>query len=131
MKQNKKLLIALSVLAALVLIVGAVFMVNRPDTTPGAKEIIVEVVFADGSNNEHVLRTDAEFLRGALEEAGLASGSESEYGLFVTGMDGVIADDANQEWWCFTKDGEALMTGVDTTPIADGDHFEATLTVGY
>ena len=46
-------------------------------------------------------------------------------------MDGVTADDANQEWWCFTKGGKMLETGVDSTPIADGDTFEITLTQGY
>ena len=44
---------------------------------------------------------------------------------------GVTADDANQEWWCFTKGGEMLETGVDSTPIADSDTFEITLTQGY
>lgn len=131
MKKNKKLILAVSVLAALVLIVGAVFMLNRPATAAGAKDITVQVVFADGSDKVHELKTDAEFLRGALEEAKLVEGSESEYGLFVTTVDGVAANDANQEWWCFTKSGEAVMTGVDTTPIADKDHFEITLTVGY
>ena len=41
------------------------------------------------------------------------------------------ADDSQQQWWCFTKGGEMLETGVDTTPIADGDAFEITLTEGY
>ena len=33
--------------------------------------------------------------------------------------------------WCFTKAGEMLMTGVDTTPIADGDHYEIELKTGW
>ena len=37
----------------------------------------------------------------------------------------------NQEWWCFTKGGEMLMTGVDDTMIADGEQYEATFTVGW
>ena len=40
-------------------------------------------------------------------------------------------DEAKEEWWCFTKDGEDVMTGVDSTPVADGDHFEITLKTGY
>ena len=39
--------------------------------------------------------------------------------------------EAKEEWWCFTKDGEDVMTGVDSTPVADGDHFEITLKTGY
>lgn len=77
------------------------------------------------------ISTDAEFLRGALEQENLIAGDESQYGLFVKTVNGITADDANQEWWCFTKGGETLFTGVDTTPIADGDKFEITLTVGY
>ena len=49
----------------------------------------------------------------------------------MTTVNGVTVDDSKQQWWCFTQDGEMLMTGVDTTPIADGDHFEITLTEGY
>ncbi len=77
------------------------------------------------------LETEAQTLREALEENDLVEGTESEYGLFVTSVNGVVADEANQEWWCFTKSGESLMTGVDGIQIADGDHYEITLTSGY
>jgi len=59
------------------------------------------------------------------------AGDESQYGLFVKTVAGVTIDESKQEWWNFTKGGEPLFTGVDTTPIADGDKFEITLTVGY
>ena len=75
--------------------------------------------------------TDEEYLRNVLEPAGLIAGEDSEYGMFVKTVDGYTADDAKQEWWCFTQDGGQVNTGVDTTPVADGDHFEITLTTGY
>ncbi len=100
-------------------------------TQTGTKTITVDIVLADGTTTTHTLTTDAEFLRGALEEKELIAGDESEYGLFVKTVNGVTINEANQEWWCFTKGGETLFTGVDTTPIADGDKFEITLTVGY
>ncbi|MBQ5987536.1 MAG: DUF4430 domain-containing protein, partial [Clostridia bacterium] len=77
------------------------------------------------------IRTDAETLRGALEQESLIAGDEGEYGLFVKTVDGETADDAKQEWWCLTKGGEMWMNGVDTTEIADGDAYEFTLTVGW
>jgi len=49
----------------------------------------------------------------------------------VTTVDGESADSAKQEWWCFSENGEMLSTGVDDTPIADGESYEITLTVGY
>ena len=132
MKQNKKSVIILScVLAVLVAAFALIYIMNRPETVVGDKTITVEVILADGTSKEHTVNTDAEFLRGALEEKNLVEGDESEYGLFVKTVDGVTANDANQEWWCFTKGGETLFTGVDTTPIADGEHYEITLTVGW
>ena len=67
----------------------------------------------------------------ALQDAGLIEGEESEYGLFVTEVDGIEADSANQEWWCLTINGEMASTGVDSTPVEDGGKYEFTLTVGY
>ena len=90
-----------------------------------SKSITVEITYPDLNSEELVLRTDAEYLRGALEEANLIEGEESEYGLYVTKVGGVLADyETNGAYWGFSKDGEYLMTGIDTTVIEDGDHYE-------
>ena len=117
----------------LVLVIGAllIYNANRPTAQEGGKKLVVTVVHGDGTSKDFSFATDAEFLRGALEEQQLIEGSESEYGLFVTAVDGETADDALQQWWCFTKGGEMLMTGVDDTMIADGEHYEITLTTGW
>lgn len=128
--KNKKTLIAVIVLIVAVILAGVAWMVWKPTGTAGSKAIVVEVI-TDDSEKEYKIKTDSEFLRGALEEAELVEGSESEYGLFVTGVAGITADDSKQQWWCFTKGGEDLFTGVDDTPIADGDAFEITLKTGY
>lgn len=130
MSKKKKILAAI---VLLVLIAAAVtaYIALRPSAVEGDKTIAVQVVHGDGSTEDFSVSTDAEYLRGALEQEGLVSGTESEYGLFVTTVDGETADDAAQEWWCFTKGGESLTTGVDTTPIADGERYEITLTVGW
>lgn len=93
--------------------------------------ITVSVTHADGSEKEFVITTEALNLRGALEQENLVQGDESEYGLFVTTVDGEGTDSDKQEWWCFTKGGEMMMTGVDDTLIADGDHYEIVFTVGW
>ena len=129
--KNKKGLVAVLVLIVAVVAAAAVYMATRPATDKGDKSIVVEVVHKDGESKEFSYDTDAEYLRDVLEPAGLIAGSDSEYGMFVETVDGYTADSSNEEWWCFTKDGEMLNTGVETTPVADGDHFEITLTVGY
>ena len=130
-KKTRNIIIAVAVL--LVLVVGALLVWNhfKPVAQVGAKAIVLEVVHGDESTKEFKIQTDAENLRGALEQEGLIEGSDSEYGLFVETVDGETANMDNQEWWCFTKGGETLMTGVDDTMIADGEHYEATFTVGW
>lgn len=128
--KNKKTLIALIVLVVLVIGAFAVWKVNAPQGQTGDKTILVSVV-VDTETSDFVIETDAEFLRGALEQAGLVEGTESEYGLYVTTVNGVTADESQQQWWCFTRGGGTLETGVDSTPIADGEHYEITLTTGW
>lgn len=125
-KSNKKLIIISCVaLAAIIAVFGIIYIVTRPDTQVGAKTISVEIVFSEDNKKTVEINTDAEFLRGALEEKNLITGQDSDYGLYITAVDGVAAGD--NEWWCITKDGVMTSTGVDTTPIADGDKFELTL----
>ena len=130
-KSNNKIWLAVAALVVAVAVVLGIYFVTRPAPQQGGKTITVQVVLLEGEPSDFTIQTDEEYLRGALESIDLIEGSESEYGLFVTTVNGVTVDDSKQQWWCFTQDGEMLMTGVDTTPIADGDHFEITLTEGY
>ena len=133
-KINKKTIIALAVL--LVLVIGAIvaYYAQRPPSPARDESLItieVAVTHGDGTVKDFSIRTDALNLRGALEQEELIAGDESEYGLYVKTVDGETADESQQQWWCFTKGGEMLMTGVDDTSIADGDHYEIVLTVGW
>lgn len=132
--QNKKLTKILGIALAVVLVaVGIVFIVKGNSdrkSTSNAKNITFTVI-TENEKKEFKISTERDFLGAALTDEKLLEGTESEYGLFVTAVNGITADDSNQEWWCFTKGGESLETGVDTTPITDGDSFEATLTLGW
>ncbi len=124
----------LAVLAAVLLVLVAAFAVIRFAVKPagvfGIKEITVEIT--DLTNTESfTFKTEREFLADALLDEGLVEDNRTEYGLFIVTANGVTADDAKQEWWCITKDGETLMTGASETPIENGDRYELTLTVGY
>ena len=132
-KTNKKVIIGGIVLVALLAAFAAIYAVMGPKSRGSNDQIHIqaEVILADGSSTTFDINTTEQYLRGALEQEDLIEGSESEYGLFVTTVNGVTANDANQEWWCFSKDGISLETGVDSTPIRDGEHYEITLTAGY
>lgn len=125
MASKKTKIISGVILALLVVAAVLALIFLRPDANPGSKAIVFQVTHSDGAVVAFDIRTDSENLRGALELEGLITGDESAYGLFVTAVDGEVADDAQRQWWCFTKDGEMLNTGVDDTMIADGEHYEA------
>lgn len=127
---KKQIMLAAGVFVALLIVVGVLLAVNRQETAQGAKTITVAVI-ARQQTETFTLYTQEEFLRGVLEEAALVQGVEGPYGLFVTSVNAVTVDDSLQQWWCFTKGGEPLYTGVDETPVYDGDTFEITLTAGY
>jgi len=131
---NKSTKTGLALVAVLiVLVVGALLAYHflSPGTTVGAKTITVTIDHMVGDDKTIEIKTDAEFLRGALEQEKLIEGENSQYGLFITLMDGEKADESKQQWWGFTKSGEYVDTGIDQTPIADGDSFEFKLNEGY
>lgn len=115
---------ALAVTAALML---GLWYFTRPETQAGDKTVVVEVVHAGGNSREFSCQTNEEYLGALLLEEKLAEGEEGAYGLFITTVDGETAQDSLRQWWCITKDGERVDTGADATPIADGDHFELTM----
>jgi hypothetical protein len=131
LKKQTKIILGVVALVAVVAILLGVYFGTRPDTTEGAKALTITVVHGDDSQNVFEIHTDAEYLDAALTENDIASGEDSEYGLFITTVDGETANSDNEEWWCITQDGEMLMTGASETPINDGDSYELTLTVGY
>ncbi len=134
MKQNKnffKLLITCTALIVAIIVMLLVYKQFKPQTNQGAKEITIEVVIPDEEPELFTIHTNAEYLRQALEETNLIKGSEGDYGLFITEVNGYTSDTTNQEWWCITKEGAQVNNGVDTIAIADGDKYEITLTVGF
>lgn len=127
MRGNKKTLFAVAALAVVAALMLGLWYFTRPETQAGDKTVVVEVVHADGNSREFTCQTDEEYLGPLLLEEKLAEGEQGAYGLFITTVDGETAQDSLRQWWCITKGGERVDTGVDTTPIADGDHFELTM----
>ena len=90
----------------------------------GSKTVQVEVKVGEKSVT-FTIKTDATTLGDALLEHDLIAGEQGDYGLYVKKVNGITADyDINHTYWGFYKNGEYLMSGVDTTEIADGEHYE-------
>lgn len=130
-KNSRKPLFAVIGLVVVIAALLCVFFMTRQSAVAGKKTITVEVVDKDGASQEFTFETEREYLGEVLQDEKLVEGETGEFGLFITTVNGIAADDSNQEWWCITKTGEQLNTSADTTPIADGETYELTLTVGY
>jgi len=124
-KNAKTGLICGIVLLVLVAAALIAWKVTRPETVAGNKTITLVIQQADGSTENTVLHTDAEYLLDAMKETeGLVDGYESEFGFTITSVNKLFADSEKGEWWVFTKGGEWVDTDVSSTPIYDGDTFE-------
>lgn len=119
---------------AMILVVAAMitaYTLLKPKATEGSKEIVIEVIVPDEESKEYSIKTDAEYLRGALDEINLVKGTESEYGFMIEEVNGRVADTEKQEWWAIKQDGVLSSYGVNDIAISDGDHYELVLTIGY
>ncbi len=130
--KNRKLIVGLSILLAVVIAAFVLLMIfNRPETNDNLKDIKVTVVYDDKEEKVFEISTEAEFLADAMYENKLVEKNEYE-AAFYTVIDGVKADfDKDGAWWKLNKDGEMLNVGMNEAVLADGDEFEIVYTVGY
>lgn len=132
MSKNKKTgILALIILVLLVAGFYTAYRFLTPKAMEGNKTITIFIDHFDGEDKTLTIKTDADYLRGVLEQEGLVEGTDSDFGLYITAVDGETADESKQQWWGYTKSGEYVETGADQTVIVDGDSFEFTLNEGY
>ena len=142
----------LSALLALVMILGLVACgtSNTPSTSPSTQpsttpstnpsqenpktgtSFTVIVTDLDGTETTFQYTSEAETVGAALLAEGLIAGTQSDYGLYVTTVNGITADwDTENAYWAFYIGGEYAQTGVDATPITEGAVYSLVKTVSY
>lgn len=84
--------------------------------------IIIEIQ-ADGCDERTTLTTRESMLGPALRAAGLIEGTQESWGYFIRSVNGICADDTAGQYWALQKNGKALSTGIDVTPLAEGDVY--------
>lgn len=134
-KENKKgtkgYLIGGLVLIAVIVLFSFIYKTFGAKPVEGSKEIIIEVVNKDGETTNHEVKTDAEFLKQAMEETEdlIFSGEESEFGMMVDTVNGVKADyTVDNSYWSFFVNDEYCTYGIETQPVVDGDKFSIVYT---
>lgn len=90
----------------------------------GEKTFTFSVIDKDKNETRFDVKTDKETVGDALLEYGLISGEESQYGLYVKTVNGITADfDKDGVYWAFYINDSYAVSGVDTTPITDGEVY--------
>lgn len=124
-KQKKTTIIVIAIVVVLVIAALVCWAAFRPKALEGTKTITVNVAHTDAEARTEQFKTKAEYLAGALEEGGIEfDGDETEYGLFITTMDGEFADSTAGTYWMFDVNGSMGEYGVDSQPVADGDVYD-------
>lgn len=124
---KKKIILAVGALVLVAAIFAGVYFALAPKASAGGKEITIEVIDDAQASTVYEVSTDAEYLGDAIREIeGLTvEGTESEYGLMVDTVNGVVADyNENGAYWAFYVDGEYCMYGMDQQPIEDGQAYQ-------
>lgn len=91
----------------------------------GAKTFPLTIVDKEGNAITITVNTDKEMVGEALTELGIVEGSMGEYGLYITHVNGIAAIwEEDGYYWSFYINDEYAMTGVDQTPIAEGESYK-------
>ena len=134
MKQFKNKLFA-SVLCMVLIVAMALSMTactnnnasddaNAEQVQVASKSFTFEVVDKDGNTETFNITTDKTTVGEALLEEGLIAGENGQYGLYVTEVNGIVADyNVDGTYWAFYVDGAYASSGVDTTDIVDGSSY--------
>lgn len=91
----------------------------------GETEFLFTATDKDGNSKNFTVKTDCKTVGEALQAVEIIYGEMGDYGLYVTEVNGIVADyDIDGTYWAFYIDGAYAMSGVDTTDIVPGSSYE-------
>ena len=139
MKKQKSFKIELIVSVLIILLaIGGVFLArggfsnNKNTTQAGQNNVEVNVVNEkEDYDKTYSFETEEKTLGDLLDKEKLVEYQNSDYGRYITGVDGMKADDSKQLWWSVEVNGESSQTGVDGIEIKDGDKYTLRMMEGY
>lgn len=90
----------------------------------GATSFTLVVTDLDGKTTTVTVKTDKTTVGDALLTLGIIDGNPSDWGLYVTTVNGIVLDwDKDQAYWSFYIGNEYAQTGVDATDIVAGTTY--------
>ena len=123
--KTKRILAAIA-FALLATVMAFIYVRFAEKPIAGSKSVTLEVISSAAEKTVYTLKTDAEYLSQAMDEAeGLTYEAENgPYGLAVSSVNGEVADfSVNGAYWGFSVNGEYCNYGISQQPVHDGDVF--------
>ena len=94
------------------------------ETNAVTTEFKFSVTDADGKTTDFIVSTNMKIVGEALQDEGLISGEEGQYGLYVKTVNGITLDyETDGMYWAFYINGEMAPAGVDMTEIKTGEVY--------
>lgn len=148
--KNKNIFKILIAAVLCLVLVGVVYQFTKPKTVEGQKEVtlIIVVQTEEGEENiaSEIVKTDAETLGELLEEVNkdgiitveLSGSKDDQYGRSLVKIGEYETLDWNTgPWWLYNSTtnetcvSAGYCSGIDFTPIYDGDIFEFIFTSSF
>ena len=90
----------------------------------GSKSFELTIVDKEGVTHLYEIHTDEEMVGYALIEHELIEGEDGPYGMYIKSVLGQTLDyETDGMYWSFYVGGEYALTGVDQTPITEGESY--------
>lgn len=128
MKNKKTLYWAIGIVLAALVMFG-LYKAFAPKPAAGSKAVTVEVLDDKGDIKTYGTKTDAEYLKGVMDELMETTdftyeGTSGDFGLYITAINGKEANyDNDGAYWSIYVNSEYGQYGADQQPVNDGDTF--------
>lgn len=124
--KNKKLMIAAVAMVLVIALMGAAFLLTRPQAVQGGKTVTIQIIHKDGTEKNLQFQTELEYLADLLLEQELATGTFSdEYGFTVESVDGVVADwNLDSAYWALYEGDTYATTSASGIVLTDGGVYK-------
>lgn len=126
--KNKKWIPIVGLLILIAIAFG-VYSMNKPKVSDNLKSVTLEVVDSKGKSKDYKIDTEAKYLIGVMDELSKTQdftykAEDSEYGAFITEVNGEEAKSEDSAYWAIYVNGEYGQYGASEQPVNNSDAFK-------
>ncbi len=128
MNKKRSYIIGISAILVCIICFALVYIRFSPKPAAGGQKAYTLEVSDGNKNILYSGKTDSEYLSGLMDELKNTDGFEYEssagdYGMYITSVNGIKADDGRKTYWAIYVNGEFSQYGADSQPVYDGDAY--------